>query len=472
MNNNFQFIEVNRHLAQKRELAQRQSEFVEIYKPNQEQEIKSQADRCLDCGNPYCEWKCPLHNYIPDWLKLISENRLMEAADLVHQTNSLPEVCGRVCPQDRLCEGACTLNDDFGSVTIGNIERYITDNAIAQGWVPDLSNITPRHENIAIIGAGPAGLACADVLARNGIKATVYDKYPEIGGLLTYGIPAFKLEKSIIQNRRKILEGMGIQFQLNTRVGIDIPFEKILSSHDAVFLGLGTYKSIKANIPNDDVQGVFQALPYLIANTKKILGQKSEEFPYIDLKDRNVIVLGGGDTSMDCVRTAIRQGANTVSLIYRRDESSMPGSANEVANAKEEGVDFIFNSQPIEIKVNQEKVVGVECLQTQVTEDHETSRSNFELVKNSNQLISADTVIIAFGFQPNPTDWMKAQHIELDIKDRVVVNRNQHAYQTSNPKIFAGGDMVRGADLVVTAIDEGRKAALGILEFLQKSDAS
>ena len=465
-NNDFQFIQVDRHLADKKDIVQRQSEFVEIYQPNQQQQIASQASRCLDCGNPYCEWKCPLHNYIPNWLQLISENRLMEAADLVHQTNSLPEVCGRVCPQDRLCEGACTLNDDFGAVTIGNIERYITDNAIAQGWQPDLSDVTPRQEKVAIIGAGPAGLACADILARNGINVTVYDKYPEIGGLLTYGIPAFKLEKSVIQNRRKILEGMGIEFQLGIHVGVDISYDELQDKHDAIFLGLGTYKAITANIPNETATGVYQALPYLIANTKRLLKQESTEYPYINLKNRNVVVLGGGDTSMDCVRTAIRQGAKKVTLIYRRDEASMPGSANEVANAKEEGVNFIFNHQPIEIKTDAGEVVGVTCLQTQLVTDSKSSRANFELVENSEQLIEADAVIIAFGFQPNPTEWMKAQGIELDLKDRVVVNRHQYAYQTSNPKIFAGGDMVRGADLVVTAIDEGRKAAFGILDFL------
>ena len=466
MSHNFQFLEVNRHLADKRDIEQRQTKFVEIYRPNQQQEIESQALRCLDCGNPYCEWKCPLHNYIPNWLQLISENRLMEAADLVHQTNSLPEVCGRVCPQDRLCEGACTLNDDFGAVTIGNIERYITDNAIAQGWKPDLSNVQQRTEKVAIIGAGPAGLACADILARNGIQATVYDKYPEIGGLLTYGIPAFKLEKSVIQTRRKILEGMGVKFQLNTEIGIDMSFDEITSNHDAVFLGLGTYKAMTASIPNEAAQGVYQALPYLIANTKKILNQSSEAYPFIDLKQRNVVVLGGGDTSMDCVRTAIRQGAQKVTLIYRRDEASMPGSANEVANAKEEGVNFIFNHQPIEIKVKKGGVSGVECLQTQLAFEEGNARPSFKIVEGSNQLITADAVIVAFGFQPNPTEWMKQYGIELDIKDRVVVNRHQYAYQTSNPKIFSGGDMVRGADLVVTAIDEGRKAALGMLDYL------
>ena len=466
MSNNFQFIQVDRHLADKRDIEQRQSEFVEIYHPNQQPEIESQAARCLDCGNPYCEWKCPLHNYIPNWLQLIAEDRLMEAADLVHQTNSLPEVCGRVCPQDRLCEGACTLNDDFGAVTIGNIERYITDHAIAQGWKPDLSDVIKRKENVAIVGAGPAGLACADVLARNGVQATVYDKYPQIGGLLTYGIPAFKLEKSVIENRRKILEGMGIKFELNTHVGVDISYDELQEKYDAVFLGVGTYKAITASIPNEDATGVYQALPYLIANTKRLLNQESEEFPYISLENRNVVVLGGGDTSMDCVRTAIRQGAKKVTLIYRRDEASMPGSANEVNNAKEEGVNFIFNHQPTAIKTQGDNIVGVECLQTQLVMESTTSRPSFELIENSERLITADAVIIAFGFQPNPTQWMKEQGIELDLKDRVVVNRHQHAYQTSNPKIFAGGDMVRGADLVVTAIDEGRKAAIGILKFL------
>ncbi len=469
MNNDFQFIRVDRYIADKKDLKRRQSEFTEIYQPGRQQDIESQASRCLDCGNPYCEWKCPLHNYIPNWLRLISENRLMEAADLVHQTNSLPEVCGRVCPQDRLCEGACTLNDDFGAVTIGNIERYITDKALEQGWKPDLSDVTQRSEKVAVIGAGPAGLACADIMARNGIQVTVYDKYPEIGGLLTYGIPAFKLEKSIIQNRRGILQGMGIEFRLNTHVGTDISFDELQQKYHAVFLGLGTYKAKSAGIPNENATGVYQALPYLIANTKRLLNQESGDSPYISLKNRNLVVLGGGDTSMDCVRTAVRQGANKVTLVYRRDEASMPGSANEVTNAREEGVNFIFNHQPIDIKTDGDAVIGVECLRTQRIAASTSSRADFEIIENSQQLIEADAVIIAFGFQANPTRWMKAQGIELDLTGRVVVNRHQFAYQTSNPKIFAGGDMVRGADLVVTAIDEGRKAAIGILDFLSEN---
>ncbi|MCL1077647.1 glutamate synthase small subunit [Parashewanella spongiae] len=459
MSNDFQFIELKRALPRKHSIEQRQQQFIEIYQPDKNDNIQAQADRCLDCGNPYCEWKCPLHNYIPNWLKLIKEERLMEAADLVHQTNSLPEVCGRVCPQDRLCEGACTINEDFGAVTIGNIEKYITDTAIAQGWKPDLSHVVNRNEKVAIIGAGPAGLACADVLARNGIKATVYDKYPEIGGLLTYGIPAFKLEKDVIQTRRKLLESMGIRFQLNTTIGDDIEFSTLEKNHDAVFLGMGAYKAITAGIPNETATGVYQALPYLIANTQALMQSPQAEYPYINVKDKVVVVLGGGDTSMDCVRTAVRQGAKKVTLIYRRDKASMPGSVNEVNNAIEEGVEFIFHRQPISIEAENGQVIGVKCIATD--QSFESQHQN-----HKEQIYAADALIIAFGFKPSPSPWFAKESVNVDESGKVIVDHTLYPFQTDNPKVFAGGDMVRGADLVVTAIAEGRKAALGILDYL------
>ncbi|GIU41703.1 glutamate synthase subunit beta [Shewanella colwelliana] len=468
MSNDFQFIEVGRKDPTKHAAAKRATQFIEIYQPFAQPQVSEQADRCLDCGNPYCEWKCPLHNYIPNWLKLAQQGRILEAAELVHETNTLPEICGRVCPQDRLCEGACTLNDEFGAVTIGNVEKYITDTAIAQGWRPDMSKVTARSERVAIIGAGPAGLGCADILARNGVKTVVYDKNPQIGGLLTYGIPAFKLDKSVMATRREVLEGMGIDFKLNVTVGQDLGFDALLEQYDAVFLGMGTYTAMQAGLDNEDAQGVYQALPYLIGNTHHIMGTESTESPYLSLEGKKVVVLGGGDTAMDCVRTAVRQGAKEVICAYRRDEENMPGSRREVQNAREEGVQFLFNRQPTAIKIEAGVVTGIECIETQLGEPDDSGRRRPQPIEGSEQLIDADAIIIAFGFQPSPAKWFADYDIELDQWGRVVAPKvADNPFQTSNPKVFAGGDMVRGSDLVVTAIAEGRDAALGILNSFE-----
>ncbi|MDF0533761.1 FAD-dependent oxidoreductase [Shewanella yunxiaonensis] len=466
MSNNFQFIEVDRVDPDKQPVELRKTQFIEIYQPFTQQQVNQQADRCLDCGNPYCEWRCPLHNYIPNWLSLAKQGRIMDAADLVHETNTLPEVCGRVCPQDRLCEGSCTLNAEYGAVTIGNVEKYITDTALAQGWKPDMSKVVPRKERVAIIGAGPAGLGCADILARNGVKAVVYDRYQQIGGLLTYGIPAFKLDKSVMATRRQVMEGMGIEFRLGTEIGKDVAFSALLDEYDAVFLGMGTYTAMKAGLPGEDAQGVIQALPYLIANTKELLGEKDAQQSYVSLKGQKVVVLGGGDTAMDCVRTAVRQGAESVICAYRRDEANMPGSRREVKNAREEGVEFLFNRQPTAIKTVAGKVVGIECVETRMGEADASGRRRPEPIPGSEQLLEADAVIIAFGFQPSPASWFADYGIEVDDWQRVKAPKESDTpFQTSNPKVFAGGDMVRGSDLVVTAIAEGRDAARGILNF-------
>ncbi|MEX2365001.1 MAG: FAD-dependent oxidoreductase, partial [Pseudohongiellaceae bacterium] len=306
---NFRFVNAGRRDPDKKGLDVRKHEFVEIYDPYQQSEAEIQADRCLECGNPYCEWKCPVHNYIPNWLKLISEGNILEAAELCHETNTLPEVCGRICPQDRLCEGACTLNDGFGAVTIGNIEKYIVDTAFAMGWRPDMSRVVPTDKRVAIIGAGPAGLGCADVLVRAGVKPVIFDRYPQIGGLLSFGIPMFKLEKSVMMQRREIFEDMGMEFRLNTEVGKDVQFQELIDEFDAVFLGMGTYTSMKGGFPGEDLEGVHEALPYLIANTNYHLGWDDNPSHYVSLEGKRVIVLGGGDTAMDCNRTSIRQGA-------------------------------------------------------------------------------------------------------------------------------------------------------------------
>ncbi len=467
MANPMQFLEISRQDPEKTSAEIRRKEFNEIYGQFDPQTASSQAGRCLECGNPYCEWKCPVHNYIPNWLKLISEGNLFEAAELSHKTNSLPEICGRVCPQDRLCEGACTLNDGFGAVTIGSIEKYITDTATAQGWKPDLSHVVDTGKTVAIIGAGPAGLGCADILARNGVKPIVYDKYPEIGGLLTFGIPPFKLEKEVIANRRAMMEEMGVKFVLNTEIGKDIPFQNIIDEHDAVFLGMGTYTYMKGGFPGEDLPGVYDALPFLISNINRLMGFEKSADDFIDMKDQRVVVLGGGDTAMDCNRTSIRQSASSVTCAYRRDEANMPGSAREVQNAKEEGVEFLWNRQPVEI-VGDGKVEGVKVITTKLGEPDERGRRRPEPIPGSEETIPADRVIIAFGFRPSPSDWFSDFNIELDEWNRVKAPQSgEFSYQTSNEKVFAGGDMVRGSDLVVTAVYEGRNAAEGILDYLK-----
>jgi len=466
LNNNFQFLDVGRQDPTKKAIDVRKAEFVEIYQPFTEEQVQDQSHRCLECGNPYCEWKCPVHNFIPNWLKLISEGNIEEAAELSHQTNSLPEVCGRVCPQDRLCEGACTLNDGFGAVTIGNAEKYITDTAFAMGWRPDMSKVVKTDKKVAVIGAGPAGLGCADVLVRNGVTPVVFDKYPEIGGLLTFGIPEFKLEKSVMTRRREIFEGMGVEFRLNTEVGTDITMEQLLADYDAVFMGMGTYTYMKGGFAGEDLLGVYDALPFLISNVNRNLGFEKSADDFISVKGKRVVVLGGGDTAMDCNRTSIRQGAEAVTCAYRRDEENMPGSRREVQNAREEGVEFLFNRQPVEI-VGNGKVEGVKVVTTQLGEPDERGRRRPEPIAGSEEILPADVVLIAFGFRPNPAPWMADHGIELtDWQTVKAPEQQEFKFQTTNPKVFAGGDMVRGSDLVVTAIWEGREAAQGILDYL------
>ena len=466
LNNHFQFLDVNRQDPQKKEMEQRTEQFVEIYDPFSKDEVEEQAHRCLDCGNPYCEWKCPVHNFIPNWLKLISEGNIFEAAELSHQTNSLPEVCGRVCPQDRLCEGACTLNEGFGAVTIGNAEKYITDTAFAMGWKPDMSKVQWTDKKVAVIGAGPAGIGCADILVRNGVKPVVFDKYPEIGGLLTFGIPEFKLEKSVMTRRREIFTEMGVEFRLNTEIGKDVMMEDLLAEYDAVFMGMGTYTYMKGGFPGEELPGVYDALPFLVSNVNRNLGFEKDPKDFISVEGQRVVVLGGGDTAMDCNRTSIRQGAASVTCAYRRDQANMPGSKREVVNAKEEGVQFLFNRQPVEI-VGDDKVEGIKVVTTELGEPDENGRRRPQAVEGSEEIIPADVVLIAFGFNPNPQDWFGENQVKINSWGGVVAPEQQEfKFQTSNPKVFAGGDMVRGSDLVVTAIWEGREAAQGILDYL------
>ena len=457
------FVKIGQQSPPKRSADNRKNDFKEVYDEFISNKAKEQSSRCSQCGVPFCQVHCPLQNNIPDWLKLTAEGRLEDAYELSQSTNNMPEVCGRICPQDRLCEGACTLQDGFGAVTIGSIEKYITDEALKLGWQPDLSDVVQTDKRVAVIGAGPAGLACADILTRNGVKATVFDKYSRIGGLLTFGIPPFKLDKDIVEKRKNIFEKMGVEFKLNTEIGKDIAFDQILNDYDAVFLGLGTYTPLEGGFPGEDLPNVHKALPYLISNVNGVLEIDSK---IIDMKGKNVVILGGGDTAMDCNRTAIRQGAKSVTCVYRRDEMSMPGSRKEVKNAKEENVQFKFNYQPLEIVGDESGVKGVRVIKTVLGEPDESGRRRPQVIKGSDELIEGDQVIIAFGFNPSPENWFDDFNIHTHENGLVKVKQS-FEYQTTNEKVFAGGDMTRGSDLVVTAVFEGRNAAENILDYLE-----
>ncbi|GAB3387378.1 FAD-dependent oxidoreductase [Lysobacter fragariae] len=494
----FGFREQPRQMPARIPLALRQDgDWSELYGRFDHAEAKHQAGRCLDCGNPYCAWKCPLHNYIPQWLELARQGRVTEAASLCHETNPLPEICGRVCPQDRLCEGSCTLNDGFGAVTIGAVEKYIVDAALAEGWRPDLSNVVATGKRVAVIGAGPAGLSCADRLARAGVEATVFDRYEAIGGLLHFGIPSFKLDKTVMVSRREILDGMGVQFRLGVEVGRDVTLESLIDDFDAVFLGLGSYRYTDGGLPGQDLANVLPALPFLVQNGRIVHAAadaraSSEGLPPVskaiagwedhialpDLRGKRVVVLGGGDTGMDCVRSAVRLGAASVSCVYRRDEANMPGSAREVANAREEGVQFLFNRQPLAL-LGDDHVTGVRVADTVLGEPDARGRRNAVVVAGTESVLAADVVIIAFGFQPDPPAWLATHGIELERDGRIRVGRERSRcgsdcatqdsllpFQTTHPCVFAGGDAARGADLVVTAAYEGREAAAAIVQAI------
>ncbi|TAM58356.1 MAG: glutamate synthase small subunit [Rhodanobacter sp.] len=463
----FQFLNVPRQPPRTVPVAVRVLGYGEISGDFAVPQAATQAERCIDCGNPYCEHACPVHNYIPNWLKLVQEGRIMEAATLMHETNPLPEICGRICPQDRLCEGACTLEQTaFGAVTIGSIERWVTDEALRQGWRPDLSAVRETGKRVAIVGAGPAGLSCADRLRHAGIAADVYDRQSEIGGLLTFGIPPFKLEKDVVRTRRKVLEEMGVRFLLGREVGRDVEFGQLLEDYDAVFVGTGAYTYVDGQLPGHELIGVHDALPFLIANTERLLlGEPAA----IDLAGKHVVVLGGGDTGMDCNRTAIRLGAASVTCVYRRDEPSMPGSRREVSYSREEGVHFLFQRQPLAIvgdgagRVRAVRVVDTELV------DAGDGRPRPRNVAGTESEIAADVVIQSFGFLPSPPDWLKAHGVRLDRSGRVVTGADGALpLQTSHPQIFAGGDNCRGADLVVRAVYDGREAAGSIARMLSE----
>ena len=462
---NFEFINIQRIEPEVKPLEIRKVKFDEIYEKQSLREAKEQSSRCLDCGNPYCEWKCPLHNYIPNWLKLVEEGEIEQAADLCHETNAFPEICGRICPQEKLCEGACTLNTGYEAVTIGQVEKFISDTALERGWKPKKITNKKLDIHVSIIGAGPAGLACAETLIRRGANCTVYDRYKEIGGLLTYGIPEFKLEKKVIKRRRKILEELGVKFVMEFDVDAK-NLHKIESKSDAIFLGLGVYESIKSNIEGDEKDGVVEALPYLIKNTEYLMD--IDDPLKMDFSDQKVVVLGGGDTAMDCVRTALRQKATSVTCVYRRDRENMPGSAREVNNAEEEGVEFVWLSAPKEF-IGKNKVEGVIVDKIILGEPDESGRKKPIIKKDSEYKIKSDLVIKALGFDPeNLPKLFNCEKLELTKWGTIKIDFD--SMQTSMPGVFAAGDIVRGASLVVWAIKDGRDAATSIKNFLERNE--
>lgn len=449
----FDFVNIARKEPEKQLSDARIKHYASIYAAMGKERAIEQANRCIDCGTPYCSWQCPVHNHIPEWLHLVAEGQWEQACVLSHQTNSLPEMCGRLCPQERLCEGACTLNLDYGAVTIGAIEQYITDRALNNGWLPDLSRVTSLNKRVAVVGAGPAGLACADVLIRNGVAVTVFDKYPEIGGLLTFGIPEFKLEKKVVLRRRTVFEQMGVKFKLNTLVGKDIMVEELLTRFDAVFLGLGADKSREVQSKGSELPGIIYPLSYLIDNIEVLMHYKKKR--QFDFKGKRVLVLGAGDTAMDCNRTAIRQGAKTVTCVYRRGKEELPGSSKEVKHAIEEGVQFLWHHQVLEFQ-GHNRIEGVVLEQTDVCpKGRIVPRWGGEVCE-----LKADAVIIAYGFSPDPPRWLKDLRVGFDANRRIIIKEDG---STACPNVYAGGDMVLGADLVVTAIAQGRKAAQGML---------
>ena len=460
------FVTVSKETPEKRAPNLRAQDFQEIYAEYAAEKAAEQAGRCSQCGVPYCQSHCPLHNNIPDWLRLTAEGRLQEAYEVSQATNTFPEICGRICPQDRLCEGNCVIEQSgHGTVTIGSVEKYITDTAWEMGWVKPIVPAAERPESVGIIGAGPGGLAAADMLRRAGVQVTVYDRYDRAGGLLTYGIPGFKLEKPVVMNRIEQLEQSGVQFVLNCTVGQDISFDAIRGKHDAVLIATGVYKSRDLRAPGSGAAGIVRAIDYLTASNRKSFGDDVPEFDSGELnaEGKRVVVIGGGDTAMDCVRTAVRQGATSVKCLYRRDKANMPGSQREVANAEEEGVEFVWLSAPKGF--TGDAVAGVIVEKMRLGAPDATGRQMPELIEGSDYTEGADLVIKALGFEPEdlPTLWGVP---ELTVTRWGTIKADFRTHETSIPGVYAAGDIVRGASLVVWAIRDGREAADAILEYL------
>ena len=462
------FVNIGQQNPPKRDKIERKQDFNEIYKEFINKRAKEQSSRCSQCGVPFCQVHCPLSNNIPDWLKLTAEGRHEEAYQLSQSTNNMPEVCGRICPQDRLCEGNCVIEQSgHGTVTIGSIEKYITETAWENGWVKPIEATNEIDQSIGIIGAGSAGLACGEELRKKGYQITIYDRYDRAGGLLIYGIPNFKLEKQVVERRIKLLKDGGIKFVHNFEVGKDSNLKQLRDKHDAILIATGVYKAREVSVPGNDLSNIFPAMEFLTASNRKGLGDKVEMFDNgtLDAKDKNVVVVGGGDTAMDCVRTSIRQNAKSVKCIYRRDKENMPGSAREVTNAEEEGVEFIWLSNPKEFKgIN--KVQSLIVDKMELGEPDDSGRRKPIVKENSEFEIKADLVIKALGFDPEELPKLFDEN-RLQITKWRTVKVDFDTMETNIPGVFAAGDIVRGASLVVWAIKDGRDAAFSIDSYLQ-----
>jgi glutamate synthase (NADPH/NADH) small chain len=464
------FVEREREMPEKLAPETRRENWDEVYRRFAREKAGAQAGRCSQCGVPFCQVHCPLHNNIPDWLMLTAEGRLQEAYEVSSATNTFPEMCGRICPQDRLCEGNCVIEQSgHGTVTIGTIENYITMTAFEEGWVKP---ITPRHqrdESVGIVGAGPGGLAAADMLRRRGYKVHVYDRYDRVGGLLIYGIPNFKLEKDVVNRRAQLLADAGIEFHLNTAIGADVSFAELREKHDAILIATGVYKPREVELPGAGLENVLHAMDYLPASNRKGLGDTVPAFEdgTLNANGKNVVVIGGGDTAMDCVRTAIRQGATSVKCLYRRDRSNMPGSQREVANAEEEGVEFIWLSAPEAFLGDAgEGVTGVRAQKMRLGPPDSSGRQSPEPIADSSFTIEADIVIKALGFDPEDLPQMFGEP-DLAVSRWGTIKADFHTGMTAMPGVFAAGDIVRGASLVVWAIRDGRDAAAAMHEYIQ-----
>jgi glutamate synthase (NADPH/NADH) small chain len=458
------------HPPEKRAAADRNTDFAEIYRDFATTEAAAQSSRCSQCGVPFCQVHCPLNNNIPDWLKLTAEGRLEEAYEVSAATNNFPEICGRICPQDRLCEGNCVIEKGFESVTIGAVERFITDHAWEQGWVQPIRVREEVPQSVGIVGAGPGGLAAAEELRRRGYQVHVYDRHDRVGGLLIYGIPGFKLEKDIVLRRWKLLEEGGVRFHLGVEVGTDVTFAELRARHDAVLIAVGVYKARDIGGPGAGLAGIVPALDYLIASNRKGMGDAVLAYDdgTLNAANKRVVVIGGGDTAMDCVRTAIRQGASSVACLYRRDRANMPGSMREVKNAEEEGVRFLWLSAP-EAFLGGNTVEAVRAVKMRLGLPDASGRQSVEIVDGSHFTVGADLVIKALGFDPEalPTLWAQDG---LEVSRWGTLKLNPRSFETALPGVFAAGDIVRGASLVVWAIRDGRDAAAAIHAYLGQQD--
>tara|TARA_B100000470_G_scaffold25050_1_gene16461 strand:- start:2418 stop:3857 length:1440 start_codon:yes stop_codon:yes gene_type:complete len=462
------FVKVNKQTPKKRDNKKRVDDFNEIYDEFINEKAKEQSSRCSQCGVPFCQVHCPLHNNIPDWLKLTAEGRLKEASELAHSTNNMPEVCGRICPQDRLCEGNCVIEKSgHGTVTIGSVEKYITDTAWEKGWIKPIKVTNEINQSVGIIGAGPAGLACAEELRKLGYKITIYDRYDRPGGLLIYGIPNFKLEKFVVERRTNLLQESGIKFVRNIEIGRDKSLEELKKKHDAVLIATGVYKPREVNLSGYNLNNIFPAMEFLTASNRKGLGDKVEKFDngILNAENKHVVVIGGGDTAMDCVRTAVRQNAKSVKCLYRRDRENMPGSVREVYNAEEEGVEFIWLSNPKKF-IGEKKISSVLVEKMKLGEPDSSGRKKPEPIQGSNFEIKADIAIKALGFDPENLPFL-FKYPNLQVSKLGTIKINLSSMETNVQGIFAAGDIVRGASLVVWAIRDGRDAAISIDKYLK-----